>query len=276
MKIQTAKDVEMKKELSLPEIKPIVFEILCHFKRFCLENNIKFFLSNGTLLGAVKYGGFIPWDDDIDVFVPRDDYNKLIEIYKNSEKYKLFSSERNEDFRFTFAKLCDMTTVKEEINVDNGVTLGLDIDIFPLDCCTEHILKKSVSTRIKINLVGCMLSKMESAKGKGFLKGVIIRYCRMRGYDHFSKKLKKIIEKEGKRGNTHKGCLMWQIYGNREVIPAHVFDETVTVNFEGEEFPAPKGYDTYLRSLYGEYEKDPPKEKQKTHHNYKGYRIQSV
>lgn len=263
----------MKKELSLSEIKVVVFEILCHFKKFCLENNIKFFLSNGTLLGAVKYGGFIPWDDDIDVFVPREDYNRLVEIYKDSEKYKLFSSEREPDFRFTFAKLCDMTTVKEEINIDNGVALGLDIDIFPLDCCTEHMMKKSVATRVKMNLLGCMLSKFKSTKGKPFFKRAVIRYCKIRGYDHFSKKMKKIITNEGKRGSTHKGCLLWQIYGVREVIPSDVFSETVWVEFEGEQFPAPKGYDTYLRSLYGDYPQDPPKEKQKTHHNYKGFKL---
>ncbi len=263
----------MKKELSLSEIKAVVFDILCHFKKFCLENNIKFYLSNGTLLGAVKYGGFIPWDDDIDVFIPREDYNRFIEIYKDSEKYKLFSSEREPNFRFTFAKLCDMTTVKEEINIDNGVDLGLDIDIFPLDCCTEHMLKKGVANRVKINLLGCMLSKFESTKGKPLFKRVIIRYCKIRGYGHFSRRLKKIIFNEGKRGSNHKGCLLWPIYGVREVIPSDVFSETVWVEFEGEKFPAPKGYDTYLRSLYGDYRQDLPKEKQKTHHNYKGFKL---
>lgn len=263
----------MKTELSLPEIKTVVFDILCHFKKFCLDNNIEYFLSNGTLLGAVKYGGFIPWDDDIDVFVPREDYNRLIEIYKDTEKFKLFSAERDPNFRFTFAKLCDMTTLKEEINVDNGVTLGLDIDIFPLDCFTNHMLKKSVSQRVKMNLVGSMLSKLKSGKGKSFLKRLIIRYCKMRGYAHFSRKLKKIVTKECGRGNTHKGCLVWPIYGSREVIPACVFSESVQVEFEGETFPAPKGYDTYLKSLYGDYKQELPKEKQKTHHNYKGYRL---
>ena len=75
----------MKIELSLSDIKTIAFDILKHFAIFCEQNSIRFYLSNGTLLGAIKYGGFIPWDDDIDVFVPREDYDRLIKIYENNE-----------------------------------------------------------------------------------------------------------------------------------------------------------------------------------------------
>lgn len=258
-------------ELTLAEIKSKTFLILQHFQCFCQKNNIQFYLSNGTLLGAIKYGGFIPWDDDIDVFVPRKDYNRLIEIYKDNDKYKLFSRERNIKFRFTFAKLCDMSIVKEENNIDNGVQLGLDIDIFPLDFCSEHILRPAVQQKIKVYQKGCILSKFVSAKGYPLFKRIIINWCRLMGYDFFYNRFLKIIMTERKMGDDFCGCLMWLIYGKREILPASVFSSTIEVEFEEKKFPAPIGYDKYLRNLYGEYEKDPPMEKQKTHHSYKAY-----
>ena len=263
----------MKTELSLTEIKKLAFDILKHFKMFCKENNISFYLSNGTLLGAIKYGGFIPWDDDIDVFVPREDYDRLIEIYKNSDRYSLFSRERDPAYKFTFAKLCDMTTLKEETNIDNGVQLGVDIDIFPLDSCSEHILKSLVQKRISVYQKGCVLSKFISSEGKPIHKRCVIRSCRKLGFEFFCNRLTKTIGKEMKKGTEMMSCLMWPIYGKREIIPENDFAKTIEVEFEGEKFPAPVGYDIYLRSLYGDYKKDPPIDKQKSHHQYKAYRI---
>lgn len=260
-------------EMSLQEIKNTAFEILKSFKTFCEENNIKYYLSNGTLLGAVKYKGFIPWDDDIDVFVPREDYDRLITIYEDSQRYKLYSSERVEKYKFPFAKLCDMSTKKIEDNIDNGVDLGIEIDIFPLDNCTSHILKPRIINKLKRYQIACLLSKMQSTKGKTWYKRLIINYCKHKGYKHYADKLYCMVNKEKILGNTHKGCIVWPVYGEREIISAEFFSNTVELEFEGEKFPAPVGYDIYLRSLYGDYKKDPPIEKQKTHHFFKAYQI---
>ena len=260
-------------ELLLPDIKATALALLIHFRDFCQENNIRFYLSNGTLLGAVKYGGFIPWDDDVDVFVPRGDYDRLLKIYQNTDRYQLFSPDREPAYRYPFAKLCDMTTLKVEANVDNGVQLGLDVDIFPLDTCSGHILKFNVMTRIKAYLLGCSLSKFVSVEGKPFYKRCIIGCCRVLGFGFFHRRLLGLVRKESLRGKGYMGCLMWPIYGEREIIPAEVFSEAVEVEFEGERFPAPAGYDTYLRSVYGEYEIDPPLEKQKSHHQYRAFSL---
>ncbi len=263
----------MKKELSLQEIKAITYDVLISFRNFCSDYNIHFYLSNGTLLGAIKYNGFIPWDDDIDVFVPRADYDRLIELYKDSDRYKLFSRERNSKYKFPFAKLCDMTTLKEEFNIDSGVPLGVDIDIFPLDYCSAHIFKPTVQRKMKVYQIGCLLSKFVTSKGKPVVKRLIISLCRFLGFNYFCNRLIKTVNKEISLGNEFMGCLMWPIYGQREVIPSDVFADSVEVDFEGEKFPAPVGYDTYLRSLYGDYENDPPIDKQQSHHNYTAYRM---
>lgn len=263
----------MDKELSLQDIKGITLAVLIHFRDFCNENSIKFYLSNGTLLGAVKYGGFIPWDDDIDVLMPRKDYERFIELYKDSDKYKLFTRKRMSDYKFPYAKLCDMNTRKIECNINSGVDLGVDIDIFPLDSCSEHILNPSLQRKLSLSQKGCMLSKFISSEGKPVYKRLIIECCKFLGFEFFCKRLENIVKKEADKKCEYMGCLMWPIYGKREIIPAEAFRNTVEVEFEGEIFPAPYGYDTYLHSLYGDYKKDPPIEKQKTHHKYIAYRI---
>ena len=263
----------MDKELSLNEVKAIANATLKHFKAFCEANDINFYLSNGTLLGAVKYGGFIPWDDDVDVLMPRKDYDKFVSIYKDSDKYKLFTHELNPNYKFSYAKLCDMKTLKIETNIDSGVNLGIDIDIFPLDSCSAHILSKSVQLKLAIYQRGCILSKFISSKGKPLHKRFVISCCKLLGFEFFYKRMNKLVKQETALGDEYTGGLMWPIYGKKEIIPSEVFFDTIKVEFEGEKYPAPIGYDTYLHSLYGAYENDPPIEKQKTHHNFKAHKL---
>lgn len=265
------------KQLSLQEIKTIELDLLKRFHSFCKENDIEYFLSNGTLLGAIKYKGFIPWDDDVDVLVPRADYDRLMFSFKDTDVYKLFSFERNPDYRFPFAKLCNTTTRKEEPNINNGVELGIDIDIFPLDRWADDLEKAKAEVKhINRNMFYLTLTKLYKPDSvnplKRFAKGFVIRFCKMLGSSHFMQKIVDECKGAG-QGTAYLGCKAWCIYGEREIIPADVFSSAVDVDFEGEKFPAPVGYDVYLRSLYGQYEKDPPLEEQKTHHSFRAYRV---
>ena len=263
----------MHKELSLQEIKEITFDILKYFNTFCQDNSLKYYLSNGTLLGAVKYGGFIPWDDDIDVLMPREDYESFISMFKDTDEFTLYTHEKNKNYKFPYAKLCALKTLKVETNIDSGVDLGVDIDIFPLDICSAHILNAYVQKKLTLYQRGCILSKFISTKGKSIFKRVIVNLCKLIGYEFVHKRLKKIAMRETISGGEYMGNLMWPIYGKKEIIPEKVFENTIEIEFEGEKFPAPIGYDIYLRSLYGSYENDPPAEKQKTHHSYTAYKL---
>lgn len=268
-------------ELSLNEVKEIAFQILIHFKSFCEKNDIRYFLSNGTLLGAIKYRQFIPWDDDIDVFVVREDYEKLIRLYDDSKEYCLFARERNGDFCYPFAKLCDMRTRKKEVNINNRVELGVDIDIFPLDVFPNDISQ----AKKQVNEINSIIEQLNFAKlkfnsGKNIfctvIKNVIILFNKIITAEKHLNKIERIVScGDDNAEMVFCGCLVWPIYGEREIIPAEVFSDTIEVEFEGEKFPAPIGYDIYLRSLYGDYEQDPPLEKQKTHHLFKAYRIKT-
>ena len=264
--------------LSLSEIKQETFAILTRFDDFCRENGIRYVLSNGTLLGAVKYGGFIPWDDDVDVMVPREDYDRLIASFTDADGYCLFSHERNPLYLFPFAKLCNMATRKEETGINNGVALGLDIDIFPLDAWDDNLENARLEARrIKKDISRLSLTKLRKPNAPSAVKrlaqaGLMVLY-KLGGSQRYMRRILSLVNRKEQVGSRYVGCKAWCIYGEREIIPAEVFADTVTVTFEGKSFPAPVGYDTYLRSLYGDYKQDPPADKQKTHHSFKAYRL---
>lgn len=266
------------KELSLQELKEIEFEMLKMFDAFCRENNIRYYLSHGTLLGAIRYGKFIPWDDDVDLLVPREDYNRLITLFKDSEKYRLFAFEKDVQYRFPFAKLCDMTTLKVEHGYDNGLNLGVDIDLFPLDAWNDDFEKAKKEARtINLNMTGLSLSKLvdlcPADSLRHFVKRFVIRICKLLGSRFFIQNIVRLSCNDSSSKSKYLGCKVWCVYGAKGIIPAEVFNETIDIEFEGELFPAPTDYDTYLRCLYGDYMPEPPKEKQKTHHVFTAYRL---
>ena len=266
------------KELTLQELKDIEFEILKMFDAFCKENNIKYYLSHGTLLGAIRYKKFIPWDDDVDLLIPRADYDRMISLFKDTDRYKLFAFEKDENYLYPIAKLCDMTTLKDEGGYNNGVTLGVDIDLFPLDAWDDDLEKAKKEVKyIGKNMFRLGLTKLKKADSrnpiKKIAKGCLMVFYKMFGSKYFIKKILKASHKEGQKGNNYLGCKAWCVYGEKGIIPADVFAETVDIEFEGEKFPAPVGWDKYLTCLYGDYLPEPPKEKQKTHHSFKAYKL---
>lgn len=266
------------KELTLLEIKEIEFNMLKMFDDFCKKNNIRYFLAYGTLLGAVRYKKFIPWDDDVDVLVPREDYDRLLTLFRDNEKYHLCAFEKDENYRFPFAKICDLETKKDEFAYDNGVELGIDIDVFPLDAWDNDLEKaKKEVEYIRKNMRRLSLTKLKRPDShnpvKRFAKGVLMIYYKMFGSKHFIRKILKAGNKPGQKGSQYVGAKTWCVYGAKGIIPAEAFAETVDIEFEGQMFPAPVGWDTYLTCLYGDYLPEPPKEKQKTHHGFKAYRL---
>ena len=266
------------KELSLQELKEIEFEILKSFHAFCVEHGLRYYLAYGTLLGAVRYKGFIPWDDDVDVLMPREDYNRFLELYRDSDRYRLFAFEKDPAALFPYAKICDMTTRKDEPGYPSKLPLGVDIDIFPLDCWDDDLAQaKREVKRINRCMFFLGLSKRRKPDSphpvKRFVKGLLMRWCKLRGSAYYVRKILREAVKDEQRGSRYMGTKTWCVYGERNIIPAEAFADGIEIAFEGEKFFAPVGYDTYLACLYGDYLPEPPKEKQKTHHSFKAYRL---
>lgn len=267
------------KELSLEEIKVIELDILKMFHNFCEANNIRYFIAYGTLLGAIRYKGFIPWDDDVDVLVPREDYDRLITLFQDNDQYCLFAFEKNRKYRYPFAKLCNVKTrLVENVYPNNGVDLGLNIDIFPLDTWDNDLEEaKREAKRIKKDVARLGYTKLDkpltSNPVKFFAWSIRIALCKLRGSTYYIKKIIGQSNKPEQKGSRYVGAKVWPIYGERGIISAEAFADTVEIEFEGEKFPAPAGYDTYLTCLYGDYLPEPPVEKRKTHHSFKAYKL---
>ena len=266
------------KELTLDEIKQTELEILKMFHSFCVEHNIRYFISHGTLLGAIRYKAFIPWDDDLDVLVPREDYDRLIKLFRDTEQYRLFAYEKNKTYFYPYAKLCDMTTRKVESGYNNGTKLGLDIDVFPLDHWDDDLEKaKLESKRQKQSMFRLGLTKLQKPDSinpaKRFAKGIVMALCKLRGSGYYVESLMRFANKPEQKGSRYLGSKAWNVYGERDILPAEAFAEAIELEFEGEKFFAPVGYDAFLTSLYGDYLPEPPVEKRKTHHSFKAYRL---
>jgi lipopolysaccharide cholinephosphotransferase len=260
----------MKNEISVEDLKHILLEILEYVDSFCEKNSINYFLCGGTALGAVRHKGFIPWDDDIDIMIPRPDYDKFIELMSKDSHtfYKLHSIEIDNSYIYSFAKVCDERTILEE-NV-NRPLLGIAIDIFPIDGFPNNPIQsdkfikrikrinhlfqiKLVRTnksmplykRVTLPVLQCIL-KLCSARKISFY---VITQCRK---NDFSK-------------SNYIGNIVWGYY-NKEKTNKKVFEKSIRSLFEGQEFPLMQGYDEYLTNLYGNYMELPPEGKRHSPH----------
>lgn len=258
------------------DIHNILFASLCYFDKFCREHSVRYFLANGTLLGAAKYGNFIPWDDDVDILVPREDYDKLMRLTEiNNGKYRLLCQEQVSSWRMPYAKLsCEDTLVKEG-EYDFGVELGLSVDIFPIDKWSPCLLiAKFESFRCEMlkRLLICSIGgafKTEKKGIKRFILKSIWFLGKCLGHKRILKGITQTVEKAKKREKKYLGCLSWTCHLDKEIFTADLFENTEFLTFCGYLFPVFAEYEKYLDSLYGKWREDLPIEKQRSNHDMK-------
>lgn len=267
----------MREISDIKEIQSVLLQILNHFGEICSKNGLKYFLSNGTLLGAVKYGEMIPWDDDIDILMLREDYEKLISLSDiDNQRYRFICHERYPDWRMPYAKLTDTATVLKEGNFNFGLKIGLSVDIFPIDKWHPN---KAVATcqafytEILKRLLVCSINENEFQTEKKGIKRLILRSIYNLGQKVGYKKIYNKIDRVVKRSYGYKekyvGCVSWTCHLLGEIFPKEVFDKTDYTIFAGNQFPIPASYVEYLDSLYGDWRKELPPEKQHSNHNVK-------
>lgn len=264
-----------KQMINLSEQKKLALELLIEFDDFCKKNGIQYFLSGGTLLGAIRHKGFIPWDDDIDVCMLREDYEKFIEKYQPSkEKYKLLSLETSSEYYYPFAKLVNDATILIE-NGNTEMPLGVYIDIFQLDNCPgeTHAEACKILDSLKFYRWIRNFKIIKFSKGREWYKNLILFVGKVLSILVSRRKIAEVIDKKAKgyQGENCKfvGGLTNNTYGYGEVYERYHLRNTVDVEFEGRIFPAPVDYDFILSSMYGDYMKLPPVEKRVSHHTFK-------
>lgn len=248
--------------LTTDECKKISLDILIDVANFCEKNKITYFLACGTLLGAIRHKGYIPWDDDIDIMMPRPDYNRFINEYNG--KYRI--SKPNEG-RFYYTKVYDNNTVKYEEDVDKKKykPIGVDIDIFPLDGIVndKKIIEKLYRKACFLEMI-LRLSNQPIFYRKNPLKAIPRIVARMIG----SRKIIKLIEKNAQTYDYDTSSYVIRMRRSTNGFTgAHkkeIYDKTYA-EFENHTFAIPKGYDEWLKTFYGDYMKLPQENDRKVH-----------
>jgi len=252
--------------VDLDDIHSVLIEILDEIDRICKKNDIKYFLSGGTLLGAIRHKGFIPWDDDVDLWMTRKNFKKFKKAIKKDLDEKYFS----EDY---FSNInCPLSILKIEkkgTRFIEGVFAGTNIshciyvDIFPLDNIWKPLYNMQTALLIKLQSVRDFKLRENGAQNASILKKVIYGLCPlvlcrtltelvMRFFNIFPSKLQNQLSHRGR---------YWPKFVRSEI------EDLIETEFEGKMYPIPREYDKILKECYGDYMKLPPEDKQQPTHD---------
>lgn len=263
----------------IKEIKKLEIDTLKKFDDFCTEHNLKYCLTGGSLLGAIRHKGIIPWDDDIDIGMFRPDYNRLLELAPQMPSdCRLFSIERGDKSARLYGRICNTDFVSVDKYYDESLSSYFGIDIFPLEAVPSDPKEYAKFAR-KIRTLRRMFIFSNSAlfKGNGFLKAYILKpipiiACKLIGSKRIFKIFRNLIEKIDYDSANHIALLTGR-YTEKERYPKSKYYNLIRVEFEGLMLPSPADYDEYLTLLYGDYMKLPPESDQKPHHSFDLYKI---
>ncbi len=258
-------------EQEIQKMQSVGLKMALFFDEFCQKHRLTYFFCGGCCIGSLRTGGFIPWDDDVDVFMPREDYERLKVLWQDTEQYEIQFSTRDFVCQSPFVMICDKkTTFIKSYRKDMDVSHGVAMDILPLDGCPtgfKRKMQKMWALAYSLYIVGKAPEnhgKAVTALGKLGLALVPSNKMRYRLWRFCEKKMTKYAIRDC-RFITE---LCSGPHYMQNEYPAEAFAEEKRVSFEGHMFPIPVGYDTYLKMAFGDYMTLPPKEKQICHHEY--------
>ena len=257
------------RQLSGEEIKSEELKILIMFRDFCKQNQLRYSLAGGTLLGAVRHKGFIPWDDDIDVCMPRPDYEKLVRTFSAGTNIRILSDSMG-TFQSPFAKIVNTDFIISSKYSEDKFNNSLWIDVFPIDGLPAEqnkvidIYRKERFFRKILMLTDARLGEGKSPFRK-YSKFILKPLARLYGRQRAIDKMREIALSIPYEEAEYVGIVTWGLYGAGERMKKAEFLRETTVTFENEEFSAFSCWDSYLRGLYGEYMQLPPEDQRRTH-----------
>ena len=248
------------KKLSLEESKKMQLDILDFVTDVCEKNKIRYWLEFGTLIGAVRHKGYIPWDDDIDIGMLREDYVKFREIFNDpSKRYELHDIENDKDYNFLFAKIFDTKTVEKDPNAMKETCLNIDLFIFDDVPDSERLQRKIFDRRDlfrKLNNIQ-VLGMNKSSFVKTFMTHLIKPFFMLLPSNYFLRKFYKEMQRYGKNEKFAANLCGYARY----VVNKSDVSETILTQFENRQYRIPVGFDRMLTSCFGDYMTLPPVEK---------------
>lgn len=261
------------KKMSTKDIQRCELNLLKIFENLCEKNNLYYTLGAGTLLGAIRHKGFIPWDDDIDVLMPRADYEKMINgdiDCTGLPEYIKIKKWKDGSLSYPFIKLVDIRTIINSEYLDSKYDVRhIWIDIFPLDAIPnteeEHTVLFNSAKHIRQIL---QIKQAKIGQGKTWWKRILkpvlkVIYMPFK-IENLCRKMDEVSKQYNFAQSIYIRQLVWATV-QREHINREKYMLPIKVEFEGQYFNAPSNYDEYLSIVYGDYMKLPPEDKRRNH-----------
>lgn len=275
-----------KQPMKMEEIQKVSFEILKKIARICEKNQFRYCLMYGTLIGAIRHKGYIPWDDDVDIMMPRPDYNNLLRYLESNKDelghYEVFNRKTKKDYLYGITRICDSRYIIIKENEKN-CGMGIFIDIYPYDGLGNNkdealcMLKES---RILCDTIVSMIHN-NSIMPKNLSIREKLSYLyhlyrkKISGLNYYYSKLEHLCMKESYDDSLYVGPIMWYFTQPEKVLfERSFFDNFTKKPFEKCDFYVPTEYDKLLKQEYGDYMQLPPVDKRVYHHQYKAYKKQ--
>ena len=255
----------------------VELDLLNRLDGLCKKHGLRYYASNGTLLGTIRHKGFIPWDDDRDVMMPRDDYEKLIRIAGKELKapYVLHTPDSDGRYYRNYLRIRnENTTAICRPDFGRDICHGIFVDIFPIDVCPDSRLLWMVQFAHLFSLFTFIMMRTYDYKNRGgiveAIKGFVTKLsCIIHPGNSGYEKLMKKHDRWRRRYNKSSSKNYYEITHkkNAYIYKREWLDDFIMMPFEDMEIPVPKGYDEILKSLYGDYMKLPSMEERGVHHN---------
>ena len=253
----------MRKITDIHELRQIQMGILDEVHQYCEAHGLRYFLSSGTLIGAVRHKGYIPWDDDIDVYMPRKDYEEFLATYHDQTgRFKSINPYQESNYYYTFAKVVDLRTKMIETETE-GYEIGVYMDIFPVDYVTDDLQERKRVFKLKKLLYKIRRCKISNANP---LRSRLAYWCykSLPVSAHYVFRLIQRLIVLGKPTRTV--CNMTEAGPKiKGCFPAEDIASSVDIEFEGKLYKTMVGYKDYLERTYGDYMTLPPVEQRVTH-----------
>lgn len=266
------------KKIEIEELKKLQLDILLEVHNFCKANNIDYSLDWGTLLGAVRHRGYIPWDDDIDILMTRPNYDKFIHSF-NGKICNLYvlAPELNWNYYATYANVCDSRTVLFEDDIShNKMEVGVKIDVFPIDGCYDNysdFKKQYARTRDLNNILIAKRANLIRIFSKKISRSLYLLFLRTvnsyKSYSGVQKDIYRLVMTIPYIKSKYATLLVCAFKEFR--MKKDVFETYIELEFEGYHFQGLKAYDEYLTALYGDYMQLPPENERVYQHGFTAF-----